>query len=61
MKHLKVLSAEKPLKAEEVAWIQLKDLIGPNIPKVGPVTPTGNMSNEQVRWLTAQWDNWLQK
>jgi hypothetical protein len=61
MKHLKVLSTEKPIKAEEVAWIQLKDLVATNIPKVGFVGPTGNMSQEQVRWLATQWDNWLQK
>ena len=51
MKHIKVLSEVKPMKAEEVAWIQLKDLIG----------SAAGMSNEQIQWLTAQWDNWLQK
>lgn len=51
MKHLKVLSEKKPMKAEEVAWIQLKDLIG---------TAAG-LQPEQIGWLTAQWDNWLQK
>ncbi|HOJ32984.1 MAG TPA: hypothetical protein PKY35_07105 [Candidatus Hydrogenedentes bacterium] len=51
MKHLKVLSEKKPMKAEEVAWIQLKDLIG----------SAAGLSDEQVYWLQAQWDNWLQK
>ncbi len=50
MKHIKVLSEVKPMKAEEVAWIQLKDLIAP-----------ANLSGDQIFWLTAQWDNWLQK
>ena len=65
MKHLKVLSTEKPVRAAEVAWVELKDLIGPNTSKasttgfVGAVTT--NLSNEQVGWLTAQVDNWLQK
>lgn len=62
MKHLTVLSAQKPLQAQEVAWIQLKDLIGTNIQKPpAAILPTGNMSQEQVSWLATQWDNMLQK
>jgi hypothetical protein len=51
MKHCKKVSAEKPMKAQEAAWIQLYDLIG----KGNTTTPAQNL------WLAAQWDNWLQK
>lgn len=65
MKHVQVLSSQKPAKAEETAWIQLKDIIGNNYTApalggfVGPVA--SNMSGEQSGWLAAQFDNWLQK
>jgi hypothetical protein len=66
MKHLNVLTAERPAVAAEFAPIQLKDLVGDNtgLAKGGvilPRDPLGNMEGDQVRWLTAQWDNWLQK
>lgn len=48
MKHTKMLT--KPAKAQEVAWIQLKDIIAPT-----------QLSDTQAMWLAAQWDNWLQK
>jgi len=50
MKHIHMMSALKPAKAEEVAWIQLKDLIG-----LTAITP------QQSEWLSLQLDNYLQK
>jgi len=50
MKHVKALSTEKPMKAAEVAWVQLKDIISKN--------PLGDA---QARWMIWQFDNWLQK
>ncbi len=57
MKHLKRISAPQPQKAQEVAWVQLKDLIASNYTKGG----ASNMSPLQELWLAAQWDNLLQK
>jgi len=50
MKHVKALSTEKPMKAAEVAWVQLKDIISKN--------PLGDA---QAWWVLTQFDNWLQK
>jgi hypothetical protein len=50
MKHVATITVSKPVKAEEVAWIQLKDLIAP-----AKISPT------QSTWLSMQWDNLLQK
>jgi hypothetical protein len=63
MKHLTVLSTEQPAKAQETAWIQVKDLIASNYNKgqANIFGVPGNMSTEQVNWLAAQWDNALQK
>lgn len=64
MKHLTAMSIEKPAKAEEMAWIQLKDIVSPNLPKnpnqfIGQTT--GNMTQAQATWMAAQFDNWLSK
>lgn len=64
MKHLNVLTAERPAVAAEFAPIQLKDLIADNLgigAKGDFRLPLGNMEADEVRWLTAQWDNWMQK
>jgi hypothetical protein len=61
MKHVKVLSTEKPVQAQEVAWVQLKDIIGTNKAGNPALNPQGNMSIAQTRWLAAQIDMWLQK
>lgn len=50
MKHVKVLSTEKPMHAAETAWIRLKDLLPGN-------TLTGN----QLAWFASQVDQALQK
>jgi hypothetical protein len=60
MKHLTVLSTERPAKAQETAWVQVKDLIASNY-KGGGFFGGGNMSAEQLGWLATQWDNALQK
>lgn len=60
MKHLKVLSTERPVKAEQVAFVQLKDLIAPTVTPKGSFTPT-TMTGTQTAWLAAQWDNFMQK
>lgn len=60
MKHLKVLSTERPVKAEQVAFVQLKDLIWPTVTPKGSVSPT-TLTDTQTAWLAAQWDNFLQK
>jgi len=52
MKHVKALSTEKPMKAAEVAWVQLKDIIG--------IGKGNNLSPNQSNWLSMQKDNWLQ-
>ncbi|GMV93023.1 MAG: hypothetical protein AMXMBFR82_28010 [Candidatus Hydrogenedentota bacterium] len=49
MKHVKVLSTEKPVCAEQVAWVEFKNIFGPL--KLRP---------EQQNWLVALIDNWLQ-
>jgi len=49
MKHVKALSNEKPVKGEEVAWVQLKNIIG-------TLPLTGN----QALWVNAQIDMKLQ-
>lgn len=50
MKHIHMMTTVKPVKAEEVAWVQLKDLIGKTA-----ITP------QQSEWLSLQLDNYLQK
>ena len=49
MKHVKVLSTEKPISAEQVAWVELKNIFGPL--KLRPA---------QAGWLVALFDNWRQ-
>ncbi|MBI4558357.1 MAG: hypothetical protein HY706_12315 [Candidatus Hydrogenedentes bacterium] len=55
MKHLKVLSNQKPAQAAETAWVQLKDIIC-----VGNLCP-GGLNLRQGKWLATQVDQWLQK
>jgi hypothetical protein len=61
MKHVKVLTVEKPARAQQVAWVQLKDVLGTNKAGNPAINPLGNMSQQQARWLINQFDNWLQK
>lgn len=65
MKHVKTLSNTKPAKAEETAWVQLKDLIGGayTAPAAGQFIGAGgsNLQPAQTAWLATQWDNLLQK
>jgi len=66
MKHVKMLSIAQPAKAQEVAWVQLKDIVGPAYSKDllgGNFIGGGgsNLSPTQSMWLATQWDNWLQK
>jgi hypothetical protein len=49
MKHVKVLSTNKPVAAEQVAWVELKNIFGPL-----------KLRNAQANWLVALFDNWLQ-
>ena len=51
MKHVKVLSTEKPRPAYYTAWVELKDIIG-----FGRA-----LNNVQATWLASQIDNALQK
>ena len=46
MKHVKVLSTKKPVAAEQVAWVELKNIFGPL--KLRP---------QQAGWLVALFDN----
>lgn len=48
MKHVKVLTTERPARADQVAWVELKNIFGPL--KLRP---------EQARWLLAGIDTWL--
>lgn len=54
MKHVQMLSSEKPMKAEETAWVWWKNLF-----------PAGlggqNLQNQQMVWLVSRVDQWLQK
>lgn len=50
MKHVKVLSTEKPAFAEETSWLEFKNIFR-----------RLNLTGEQQDWLDAQVDNWLQK
>lgn len=50
MKHFKVLSNEMPAKAEETAWVTVKDIFVP-----------GNLTGSQAEWVAAQVDHKLQK
>lgn len=59
MKHVKVLSTEKPAQADEVAWIQLKDIIGGNQPPGKAFG--GNLIPGQAGWMMARFDQWMQK
>ena len=49
MKHVRMLSTEKPASADQVAWVGLKNIIGPV--KLRP---------EQQQWLIALIDNFFQ-
>lgn len=51
MKHVKVLSGERPACGAITAWVQLKDIIG-----IGR-----GLNRTQAIWLASQIDNWLQK
>ncbi|MCP4641744.1 MAG: hypothetical protein GY851_14980 [bacterium] len=46
MKHVKVLTAEQPARADQVAWVELKNIFGPL-----------KLSADQARWLLALIDN----
>ena len=50
MKHVKVLSTEKPMQADEVAWVRLKDFL-----------PGNALTANQLQWLASQVDETLQK
>jgi len=49
MKHVKALSSAKPAEASQVAWVELKNIIGPI--KLRPV---------QLQWLINLVDSFLQ-
>lgn len=49
MKHVKVLSTERPARADETAWVELKNIFGPL-----------KLRSEQATWLLALIDSWLQ-
>ena len=49
MKHVRMLSTEKPAGAEQVAWVELKNIFGPL--KLRPA---------QQQWLIALIDNFFQ-
>ncbi len=49
MKHVKVLSTGKPVAAEQVAWVELKNIFGPL-----------KLRDSQAFWLVSLFDNWLQ-
>ena len=49
MKHVKALSTSKPVSAEQVAWVEWKNIFGPL--KLRPA---------QAGWLLSLIDNWLQ-
>ena len=48
MKHVNALSTEKPVRADQFAWVELKNIFGPL--KLRP---------EQSQWLLALIDNIL--
>ena len=50
MKHVKVLSSEKPACAEQTAWVEFKNVFG-----ALPLT------NNRAEWLATQVDQYLQK
>ncbi len=50
MKHVMVLSSEKPACAEQTAWVEFKNVFG-GLP----------LTNTQATWLATQVDQWLQK
>ncbi len=50
MKHVKVLSTEKPVVAEEASWVELKNIIG------GMALTSG-----QIDWVLEQIDDALTK
>ncbi|GMU94107.1 MAG: hypothetical protein AMXMBFR4_31650 [Candidatus Hydrogenedentota bacterium] len=49
MKHVKVLSTNRPVAAEQVAWVELKNIFGPL-----------KLRNQQAFWLVSLIDNWWQ-
>jgi len=49
MKHVKVMSSTKPAPADQVAWVELKNIIGPV--KLRPA---------QANWLVSLIDNFFQ-
>jgi hypothetical protein len=53
MKHVKVLSSERPAKADETSYITLKEVITPG--------GLGTLSDAASTWLFAMWDTYLQK
>lgn len=50
MKHMKVLSSEKPVQADETAFVQFKNVFG-----------TLPLSNAQAVWVASLIDQRLQK
>lgn len=50
MKHVMVLSSEKPACAEQTAWVEFKNVFGA-LPLTG----------DQALWVATQFDQWLQK
>jgi len=51
MKHVKVLTIEKPAVAEETAWVSLKNIL----------LPGAFLNTSQSNWVLAQLNNWLSK
>jgi len=49
MKHVKVLSNEMPVQAQETAWVELKNIVG-GLP----------LTSQRAGWLVAQVDQKLQ-
>lgn len=49
MKHVKVLSNETPVQAQQTAWVELKNIVG-GLPLTTP----------RANWLVAQVDQKLQ-
>lgn len=46
MKHVKVLSNEMPVQAQQTAWVELKNIVG--------VGPGSALTAQQAGWLAGQ-------
>lgn len=55
MKHITVLSNQKPAMAEETAFLTLKNVLSGNLPNDPSVTPTA------AAWFNFQIESLLQK